>query len=129
VAPVIPDPGLPFQLVHHDDVADALAAATVGRGAPGPYNLAAHDTLTPADLARELGWHSVPIPKRTVDVAAEVIARTPMLPAELAWINAFRSPVLMDCTRARTELGWKPRHSSRETLHDTVEGARAKGIV
>ena len=34
VAPVIPDPGLPFQLVHHDDVADALAAAVGGpRGA------------------------------------------------------------------------------------------------
>ena len=28
--PVLPDSGVPFQLVHHDDVADALVAATVG---------------------------------------------------------------------------------------------------
>ncbi len=31
--PVLPDPGVPFQLVHHDDVAAALCAAIVGHGA------------------------------------------------------------------------------------------------
>src|SRR4051812_29815790 len=29
--PVLPDPGVPFQLVHHDDVASALVAAVLGR--------------------------------------------------------------------------------------------------
>src|SRR3712207_3343025 len=38
--PVIPDPGVPFQLVHHDDVAQALKAAVLGRGEPGVYHLA-----------------------------------------------------------------------------------------
>ena len=38
--PVLPDPGVPFQLVHHDDVASAMRAAVLGRGAPGVYNLA-----------------------------------------------------------------------------------------
>jgi nucleoside-diphosphate-sugar epimerase len=33
--PVLPDPGVPFQLVHHDDVATALRAAVLGRGEPG----------------------------------------------------------------------------------------------
>ena len=32
---VIPDPGTPFQLVHTDDVATALAAAVRGEGSPG----------------------------------------------------------------------------------------------
>src|SRR3954468_1415283 len=32
--PVMPDPGIPFQLVHHDDVAAALVAATLGHGPP-----------------------------------------------------------------------------------------------
>ena len=39
--PVLPDPGVPFQLVHHDDVASAMRAAVLGRGKPGVYNLAA----------------------------------------------------------------------------------------
>ena len=38
--PVLPDPGVPFQLVHHDDVASAMRAAVLGRGKPGVYNLA-----------------------------------------------------------------------------------------
>src|SRR3954452_12242018 len=38
--PVLPDPGVPFQLVHHDDVASALTAAVLGKGEPGTYNLA-----------------------------------------------------------------------------------------
>src|SRR5690242_1263768 len=40
VPPVLPDPGIPFQLVHHDDVASALVAAARGTGEPGAYNLA-----------------------------------------------------------------------------------------
>ncbi len=58
--PVIPDPGVSFQLVHHDDVATAMRAAVLGRGEPGVYNLAASGTITMSDLAAALGWYSVP---------------------------------------------------------------------
>ena len=40
-APVLPDFGVPLQLVHAEDVAQALVAAVLGRGEPGIYNLAA----------------------------------------------------------------------------------------
>ena len=33
--PVLPDPGIRFQLVHHDDVATALRAAILADGTPG----------------------------------------------------------------------------------------------
>jgi UDP-glucose 4-epimerase len=122
--PVLPDPGLAFQLVHHDDVADA-----VGRGAPGAYNLAAPGELTSGDLARELGWRSVGVPRLSVAATAEVLARVPKLPAEISWINAFRTPVLMDCTKAREDLGWRPGHDALETLRETVTGAREAGLI
>ena len=60
--PVLPDPGVPFQLVHHDDVATAMRAGVLGRGEPGAYNLAATGELTMADLADALGYYSVPMP-------------------------------------------------------------------
>ena len=60
--PVLPDPGVAFQLVHHDDVAAAFRAAVLGRGQPGVYNLAGAGTLTMSDLADALGWYSVPLP-------------------------------------------------------------------
>jgi nucleoside-diphosphate-sugar epimerase len=124
--PVLPDPGVPFQLVHHDDVAAALAAAALGHGEPGVYNLAGPGELTVSDLARELGWHSVPAPRLAVSAAAEATALVPFLPPEAAWIEAVRRPMLMDARRARRELHWMPQHSARETLHETVAAARAR---
>jgi UDP-glucose 4-epimerase len=124
VKPVLPDHGVPFQLVHHDDVASALVAAVLGRGTPGVYNLAASGEVTVSDIAEELGWHTFPIPRRAVDVTAGVLARIPALAVEAGWLEALRSPMLMDCTRARRELGWQPAYDGRETLHE-LAGARA----
>jgi len=128
VRPVIPDPGLPFQLVHHDDVATALVAGVVGAGKPGAYNLAGDGTITASDLAKELGWYAVPIPERTVEVTAALVARLP-LPAQAQWINALREPVIMDTSRAKQALDWTPRHPSRATLRETVEAGRKRGLV
>ena len=122
--PVIPDPGIPFQLVHHDDVASALEAAVLGKGEPGVYNLAGDGEITLSDLADALRWYSVPVPDLAVDATAEIVARIPFLPAEATWVNAGRVPVVMDTSRARKQLGWKPRHSTRETLQDVVEAYR-----
>jgi UDP-glucose 4-epimerase len=122
--PVIPDPGVPFQLVHHDDVASALKAGVLGRGEPGAYNLAGAGEITMRDLADELGYYTVPVPDLAVEATAEVVARLPFLPDEATWIEAVRRPVLMDTAKARRLLRWRPRHDARETLHETVAAAR-----
>ena len=122
--PVIPDPGVPFQLVHHDDVATAMRAAVQGRGTPGIYNLAGDGTLTMSDLASELGWYAIPVPELGIDAAAELTARLPFMPPEAAWLQAFRVPVIMDTAKAKRELAWRPRYSSRDTLKWMVTAAR-----
>jgi UDP-glucose 4-epimerase len=124
VKPVLPDTGVPFQLVHHDDVAAAIVAAVLGRGEPGIYNLAAPDALTYSDMASELGWASVRAPRLAATALSEIVRRAPLLPAEAQWIHAFRKPVLMDCSKARDELGWEPAHSGAETLRATVQANR-----
>jgi nucleoside-diphosphate-sugar epimerase len=124
--PVLPDPGVPFQLVHHDDVATALCAAVLGHGEPGIYNLAGPGELTVSDLAHELGWHAVPAPQLAVGAAAEAVAPfLSFLPAEAAWIEAIRRPLLMDASRARRKLHWMPHHDARETLRETIAAVRA----
>jgi nucleoside-diphosphate-sugar epimerase len=122
--PVIPDPGTRFQLVHEDDVASAFVAGVLGKGPPGPYNLAGGGTLKTSDLADALGWYSIPIPDLAVDATAEVIAKLPKTPPQLAWIHSVRKEVLMKTDRARKELGWKPKHSSRGTLKELVAAHR-----
>jgi UDP-glucose 4-epimerase len=127
--PVIPDPGVPFQLVHVDDVASALAAAVLGKGEPGVYNLAAEGEVTMRDLAQALDWYSVPLPELAVDAAAQVVARVPFMPAEAQWVNALRTPVIMDTGKVRAKLGWTPRHDARETLRETVISAREERLI
>jgi UDP-glucose 4-epimerase len=128
LGPIVPDPGVPFQLVHQDDVASALAAAIRGDGPSGTYNLAGPGELRASDLARALGWPSVPIPGIAATVAAEA-TRLPLVPAKLTWLNALRVPVLMDTTAAREQLGWEPRHDAAEVLAQTVSAARERGLL
>ncbi len=127
--PVIPDPGVPFQLVHHDDVATAFRAAALGRGTPGVYNLAGPGKLRLSDLADALGWYSVPVPELALGAAAEAVARLPFVPAEAQWIETLRTPVLMDAAKARRELGWRPRHDAGETLRSMVQAARSERLI
>lgn len=123
--PVLPDPGVPLQLVHHDDVAEALCDAVLGRGEPGVYNLAGDGAITLADLAREIGWYSVPVPDLAVDATAEIIARLPFMPDTAAWIEMLRHPVLMDTSHARRDLRWTPAKDAAQTLHEMVAAHRA----
>jgi UDP-glucose 4-epimerase len=117
---VLPDPGVRFQLVHHDDVALALRAGVLGRGTPGVYNLAGPGELTMSDLAAALGMRAVPVPHLAVEAASHAVALSPWAPAEATWIEAARRPVLMDTAKARRELRWRPRHDAHETLRETV---------
>jgi UDP-glucose 4-epimerase len=129
VGPVLPDPGTPFQLVHTEDVALALAAAVRGGGEPGIYNLAGAGTISVADLARAFGWHSLPVPRAGVAATAAVTGKLPLMPPQVSWLNALRVPVVMDTARAREQLGWRPQHDTRAVLADTARSARAAGLL
>jgi UDP-glucose 4-epimerase len=127
--PVLPDPGVPFQLVHHDDVASAMRAAVLGRGAPGVYNLAGSGELTVKQLAAELGWYSIPVPELAVDVVAQMIGRLGFLPAQAQWIAAFREPMIMSTAKARRELRWRPKHDAMQTLRETITATRLDSLI
>jgi len=129
VKPILPDPGMPIQLVHHDDVARAMTAAICGDGPPGVYNLAGEGEVQVSDIARELGWRSVPVPAPAVSVGTAAARRLKFVSSKLEWSIAADTPVLMDTTRARQDLGWQPKHNSLETLKETVVGAREKGLL
>jgi UDP-glucose 4-epimerase len=126
VKPVLPDPGVPFQLVHEQDVARAFAAGVRGVGEPGPYNLAGGGTLRMSDLAAALGWHSLPVPKLAAEAAAHIATRLPLVPDSAAWLHSLRKPVLMRTERARQLLRWRPQHTGRSTLEQMVAAYRAR---
>jgi UDP-glucose 4-epimerase len=128
-APTLPDPGVPIQLVHHDDVARALAAAIEGAGPPGVYNLAGAGEISVSDLAHALGWHAVPVPGPAAGIGARLAGRLAFASPQLEWATAMRTPVVMDTAKARRQLGWEPRHDASQTLAETALAARDAGLL
>jgi nucleoside-diphosphate-sugar epimerase len=122
--PLMPDPGHPVQLVHHDDVAQAIALSTVGAGEPGAYNLAADGVVTLGDVAEATGARSVRVPASFATAASAVLKSLPMVPAAAEWVHVARTSVVMDTSRAKKTLGWRPEHTSQETL-DSLAAASA----
>jgi len=120
--PVIPDPGLPVQLVHHDDVAAATRAAVIGAGPPGCYNLAADGAVTITDLASAAGAYGVPVPHALAAAASQLMTALPWVPAQAEWVHTARYPMLMDTSRARRDLGWNPQYTAAQALASMAGG-------
>jgi nucleoside-diphosphate-sugar epimerase len=120
-------PTLPLQLIHEDDVGQALLLCIVGAGPPGVYNIAADDVLTGADVVRALGLVPVTVPAAPVQVAARAaasLASLPLLAPLTEWVEALAQPAIMDTTRAKRELGWAPEHSAIDSLRETIAAWR-----
>jgi nucleoside-diphosphate-sugar epimerase len=121
----VPAPDLPMQLIHEDDVGQALLSCVVAAGPPGAYNIAGDGVLTAADVLRELGLTPLPLPAAVAQGAARAAARIPraaFIPPAAEWVEAVSHPAIMDTTKAREELGWRPRYTGLEALRDTLRG-------
>jgi UDP-glucose 4-epimerase len=119
--PPFPDPGTPVQLVHHDDVAAAIALAATTSAPPGAYNLAGEGVLSMSDVGAALGARPVPVPRVAVSAASDVIARLPFVPSALEWLHAGRTSTVMDTSKAKSQLGWTPKYTAAETLSGLAE--------
>jgi nucleoside-diphosphate-sugar epimerase len=113
-------PDIPLQLIHEDDVGSALLQCVLGSGPPGAYNIAGDGLPTAPDVARELGLHPIALPAGPAHGAARLLARLP-LPAPAQWVEALSHPAVMDTTRARQALGWRPRYTAIEALRATLD--------
>jgi len=124
LVPIVPDlPGLRFQAVHTADIAEAyrLAALSEVRGA---FNLAADPVVNATLLADIFGARIVALPLMPVRAAVWLAWQLHLVPASPYLFDAFLHLPIMDTNRARTELGWSPRYSSRETLEEFLGGLR-----
>ena len=115
-----PTPEVPVQFIHEEDVGQALQLCIVAEGPPGAYNIAADGVLTGGDIARELGLKPLPVPGKVVHAAAGAAAKVPKLPPAAGWVEAASHPAIMDTSRARNTLGWKPKYSAIEAVRDTL---------
>jgi UDP-glucose 4-epimerase len=123
--PVVPaHERLVFQAVHSYDAGEAYRLALVNEDAHGPFNIAADPVLDPDQLGRALDARPVSVPGALLRGGAALSYRLRLQPSEPGWVEMALSVPVMDTTRARTELGWRPRRSSTDALLDLLEGMR-----
>ncbi|MET9138219.1 SDR family oxidoreductase [Streptomyces parvulus] len=123
--PFLPDiPGLRVQALHTDDAAHAYRLAVRSEDARGPYNLAAEPVVDAEVLGRMFGARPVRLPRTAARSAIAAAWGLRLLPASPHLFDAVLRLPLMDCTRARVELGWRPTRSATEVLEEFLSGLR-----
>ncbi|WP_019875882.1 NAD-dependent epimerase/dehydratase family protein [Sporichthya polymorpha] len=114
-AQVAPPGALPWQLIHHDDLARFLVGALEPGAPTGVVNVVAPDGVPLRDLAAALGRPAVPVPTSVLRKATK-LPGVRIAAGELEF--AFGMPQL-DTTRLTEEFGFTPAWSSAETAEDT----------
>jgi nucleoside-diphosphate-sugar epimerase len=119
--PVVTPP-VQVQFIHEDDVGRAFLLCIVGAGPPGTYNISGDGVVSGAEVLRELGFARIPAPAWLLRTAARGVAALPLVPPAAAWAEAFSHPAIMDASKAKRELGWRPHYTSLEALRATLPG-------
>ncbi|MGX4687989.1 SDR family oxidoreductase [Streptomyces sp. JNUCC 63] len=122
--PFLPDvPGLRVQALHTDDAARAYQLA-LRHEVRGPFNLAAEPPLDAQVLGELLGSRPVRLPRTAARSAIAAAWGLHLLPASPHLFDAVLRLPLMDCTRAHTELGWRPERTATEVLQEFLQGVQ-----
>jgi UDP-glucose 4-epimerase len=114
---------LRFQAVHSEDIGRAYLRAILA-DVDGAFNIAAEPPLSPEEMAERIGVRSFPVPARVVRRLADLSWRMRLQPTPPGWLDMALNVPLMSSERARTELGWEPRHSGVDALEELLEGLR-----
>jgi UDP-glucose 4-epimerase len=115
---------LRFQALHAEDAAAAYRLALLS-GAQGAFNVAGEPVLAGDAIARVLEAKPLWLPPGLVRGAMSLTWRLRLQPSEPGWLDMGLQTPLLDTSRARSALGWRPRIDALETLREFVAGVRA----
>ncbi|MCA9564416.1 MAG: SDR family oxidoreductase [Myxococcales bacterium] len=108
-----------LQLVHMDDVVEAMRLA-LRPGIRGVFNITGPGSIALSVLQRQLGRRKIPLPDAVVRPITKLmwdLRLTTFPPAELDFIKYV---CMVDGSRAREVLGYRPQ----KTLRETIEAVR-----
>ena len=118
--PLLPDPQPRLQCVHEDDVAQAVVLALAQR-ASGAYNLAAATDFSLRELVLARHPRAPGVPLGLARLALGFAWHTTGWGGEPGWFDGITQSLTLDCTRARTLLGWRPRHEQWREIAGVIE--------
>jgi UDP-glucose 4-epimerase len=103
------------QIIHELDVAEAIACA-LRPGVRGIFNIAGPGEVPLSVVLRELDKPTVPIPHPLAKPLWRAAWRLGMNSFPVDEFDFIRFVCMVDGSRASRELGFRPRHSIRETI-------------
>ncbi|MBB3036929.1 NAD-dependent epimerase/dehydratase family protein [Hoyosella altamirensis] len=106
---------LHVQFIHADDVAHAVTRM-INRRAGGAFNLAAGPVINRESWAEIFGGTGPPAPVAALRGAAGLTWKSRLQPTSPGWIDMAMQLPLLDCSRAHTELDWRPAVSADDLL-------------
>ncbi len=115
--------GLRIQVVHSYDVGEAYRLALL-REVRGAFNLAADPVLDAEEVGRILNARPVPVPVQLARAGARLSWQLRLQPMAEGWLDGALACPIMDTSRARQELGWRPQRSAEDSFLDLLAGLR-----
>lgn len=114
-----------IQLLHETDAVDALALA-VTRDMDGAWNVVGDGVMPLTAALRAAGRVPVALPSRLARSWVQTLWAMQLVNTPPTFLDFLRFLCVADGQKARTELGFVPRYSTRETILSFAGGRRLR---
>lgn len=117
------------QVLHADDAVGAMAAA-VRAPVHGPVNIAGEGVVSLSRALRRTGRRTIPVAPPLLGPVAGTLARVlGGRPPNDDILRYLRHGRAVDTTRMRTELGFRPNHTTMQAIEAVAFGAAPRELV
>lgn len=115
------------QFIHEEDVVTAFTQA-ITKDCPGVYNIVGDGVLPLSRVIKILGKINLRLPQIGFKTMVSLMWSLDMAPAPASHVNFLRYLCVADGARAKKELGFVPRFSTKEALLSFVGAERLREI-
>jgi UDP-glucose 4-epimerase len=114
-----------IQMIHEDDFVDACLLA-VDRKQGGAFNIVGEGTVTTDELAQIAGTRVVKLPAWLLHPVLEILwrLRAPGVEVNHGYLDYAAYPFVASLDKAREELGFTPRYTTRQTIEETARSKK-----
>ncbi|MFT4125504.1 MAG: NAD-dependent epimerase/dehydratase family protein [Gordonia sp. (in: high G+C Gram-positive bacteria)] len=117
-----------LQFLHEEDALASLEHATLA-GRAGTFNIAGDGVVTLTQAIRRAGHIELPVPSGLLAPITGVLQELRAAKLRSSQTDFLTYGRVLDNTRMRTELGFEPRYTTRETLDDYVNRGGTSPVI
>ncbi|MGV9825874.1 MULTISPECIES: NAD-dependent epimerase/dehydratase family protein [unclassified Gordonia (in: high G+C Gram-positive bacteria)] len=117
-----------LQFLHEEDALAAMEHVALA-GRPGTFNIAGDGVVTLTQAVRRLGHLELPVPSGLLAPVTGVLQDLRSARLRSSQTEFLTYGRVLDTTRMRTELGFAPRYSTKDTLDDFIERSSVSPVI